>query len=85
MLKQKIIAIHHRLIKKNDDHPQDSVRIKKEILSEVEEEIKPGDFLNIGKKDGSKDEDTSDEIMIIKSKKASDVSLRKSLHIRNRK
>ena len=70
---------------KNDDNPQDSVQIKKEILSEVEEEIKPGDFLNTGKKDGSKDEDTSDEIVIIKSKKVSDVSLRKSLHIQNRK
>ena len=70
---------------KNDDNPLDRVRIKKEILSEVEEEIKPGDFLNTGKKDGSKDEDTSDEIVIIKSKKVSDVSLRKSLRIQNRK
>ena len=54
MLKQKIIVIHHRVMKKHDDNPQDSVRIKKEILSEVEEEIKPGDFLNTGKKDGKK-------------------------------
>ena len=70
---------------KIDDHPEDSVRIKKEILSEVEEEIKPGDFLNIGKQDGRKDDDTSDEIVIIKSKKASDIRLRKSIHIQNRK
>ena len=41
--------------------------------------------MNTEKKDGSKDEDTSDEIVIIKSKKASNVSLRKSLHIQNRK
>ena len=47
---------------KNGDNPQDSVQIKKEILSEVEEEIKPGDFLNTGKKDGSKDKDTSDKM-----------------------
>ena len=70
---------------KIDDNPENSVRIKKEILSEVEEERKPNDFLNIGKQDGSKDDDTSDKIVIIKSKKASDVSLRKSLHIQNRK
>ena len=70
---------------KIDDHPEDSVRIKKEILSEVEEEIKPGDFLNIGKQDGCKDDDTSDKIVIIKSKKASDNRLRKSLRIQNRK
>ena len=39
----------------------------------------------MGKKDESKDEDTSDKIVIIKSKKAFDVSLRKSLRIQNKK
>ena len=69
----------------DDDNGEDSVRIKKEIQSEVEEDIKPGNFLNIGKQDASKDNDTSDEIVITKTKKASDVNLRKSLCIQNRK
>ena len=56
------------------------MNVKKEIFSE--EELKPGDFLNKG---NDEDEDTSDEIVILKHKKASDVSLRKSLRIQNRR
>ena len=56
------------------------MKVKKEIFSE--EELKPGNFLNKG---NDEDEDTSDEIVILKHKKASDVSLRKLLRIQNRR
>ena len=56
------------------------MKVKQEIFSD--KELKPGDFLNKG---NNEDEDTSDKIVILKHKKASNESLRKSLRIQNRK
>ena len=64
----------------NEKDDEESVKVEKEIFSE--EELKPGDFLNKG---NDEDEDTSDEIVILKHKKASDVSLRTLLRIQNRR
>ena len=64
----------------NEKDDEQSVKVKKEIFSE--EELKPGNFLNKG---NNRDEDTSEEIVILKHKKASNVSLRKSLRIQNRR
>ena len=55
------------------------MKVKQEIFSD--KELKPGDFLNKG---NNEDEDTSDKIVILKHKKASNESLRKSLRIQNR-
>ena len=64
----------------NEKDGEESVKVQKEIF--LEEELKLGAFLNKG---NDEDEDTSDEIVILKHKKASNVSLRKSLRIQNRR